>query len=240
MSDTKLDITKKQVNLLDTSLQSISSTPRKVYVKMSDGTIQEVPIDATTVQGQVPILPSGGVMTGELITNLQATAIGSKQLNATTIPDILTELRTSNGLIGSFQLTAEFTGSNGIVVPAGWYNFAYMPHRNGGDRQDNMNYGTMFMSDMATGTGKSYILNFLNGNYTSPLINAVVVSSNNMGAGGIVVGQGNHNVATTQYVIESGFTPTNANAVPTSKGVADNPKYTISVNGDTLTIKENY
>ena len=166
MSDTKLDITKKQVNLLDTSLQAISSTPRKVYVKMSDGTIQEVPIDATTVNGKTPLPLDGGKMTGDLRLKNNAMAMGSAQLTSTTLSDAYNnELKSSNGLMGSISLAGQESIA-GVNIPAGWYNYLYIPHRDGGLDGDDFQYGTLLLSDMTTGNYNTYLITITGGAFT--------------------------------------------------------------------------
>ena len=77
-----------------------------------------------------------------------------------TIPNILNELRYSNGAWGSFNLGTAYT-LNGTTIPTGWYNYFYMPHRVGGENwatpttwdSDNVNYGTLMLFGMNNTNG---------------------------------------------------------------------------------------
>lgn len=80
-----------------------------------------------------------------------AAIIGSKESTQTTIENLVNELRYTNGQIGSFNLTKNYTLNN-ITLSTGWYNYLYIPHRNGGnsgkDNGDNTAYGTLILYGM--------------------------------------------------------------------------------------------
>ena len=91
-------------------------------------------------------------MTGQLLTSFKnSVAMGSYQATATTIPNLINELRYSSGCAGSFSLGTAYTLS-GVTIPTGWYNFLYIPHRSGGvngqANGDNTNYGSLLLSGM--------------------------------------------------------------------------------------------
>lgn len=90
--------------------------------------------------------------------------VGAKEVSATTMSNIISELRYTNGQIGSFNLQTAYT-LNSITIPTGWYNYTWMPHRFGGNSgqatSDNCNYGTLFMTGMNTQNGP-YIVHFIN------------------------------------------------------------------------------
>ena len=97
---------------------------------------------------------AGGTMTGQIKTSFKnAIATGTYQPTATTIPDLINEVRYSSGCGGSFSLSTAYTLTNsGITIPIGWYNFIYVPHRSGGVNGaasgDNCNYGSLYLSGM--------------------------------------------------------------------------------------------
>lgn len=95
---------------------------------------------------------SGGTMTGQILTSFKsAVAMGSRQADATTIENLCSELRYSSGCAGSVSISAAYTKNN-ITIPAGWYNYLWMPHRSGGSSGsasgDNCNYGSLLLSGM--------------------------------------------------------------------------------------------
>ena len=100
---------------------------------------------------------SGGTMTGQLLTSFKsAVAMGSRQADATTIPNLVNEVRYSSGGAGSINLTTAYTNNN-ITIPTGWYNYIYSPHRSGGSSGaasgDNHNYGTLLLYGMTMNAG---------------------------------------------------------------------------------------
>lgn len=71
---------------------------------------------------------------------------------------------TSGGLMGGSICTT--TASLGIG--AGWWNFLYIPHRNGRGGGDNWLYGTLFVTPMTSNSGTFYIIHRINGiNYNA-------------------------------------------------------------------------
>lgn len=82
-----------------------------------------------------------------------AVATGSYQASATTIENLIAEVRYSSGVMGSVNITTTYTSpTTGQVIAAGWYNFEYIPHRSGGANGaasgDNCNYGTLLLYGM--------------------------------------------------------------------------------------------
>lgn len=77
-----------------------------------------------------------------------------------TIPNILNELRYSNGAWGSFNLTTAYT-KDYTTIPTGWYNYFYIPHRVGGENwatptswdADNVYFGTLLLYGMNNTNG---------------------------------------------------------------------------------------
>lgn len=117
-----------------------------------------------TQTGALPL--TGGTMTGQIKTSFnESVAVGSYQANATTIPNLVQEVRYSSGCMGSVSIS---TGYNSI--PAGWYNFIYIPHRSGGvngyENNDNCDYGSLILIGM-TVTNQAWIIEFQSRNITS-------------------------------------------------------------------------
>ena len=109
-------------------------------------TVKVTPNDTT----KLPL--AGGTMTGQILTSFKsAVAMGSRQSDATTIENLCNELRYSSGCAGSVSTTAAYT-KDGVTIPAGWYNYLWIPHRSGGVNGnasgDNCNYGSLLLSGM--------------------------------------------------------------------------------------------
>lgn len=103
---------------------------------------------------------SGDTMTGQLLTSFKSSvAIGSYESTATTVPNLVAEVRYSSGCMGSVSIGTLYdnpTVANEDIA-AGWYNFIYSPHRSGGVNGaasgDNHNYGTLFLIGMTDNLG---------------------------------------------------------------------------------------
>lgn len=102
----------------------------------------------------------GGTMTGQLLTSFKSSvAMGSYQAAATTVPNLVAEVRYSSGCMGSVSIDTLYdnpTVANEDIA-TGWYNFIYSPHRSGGlngaATGDNHNYGTLFLIGMTADLG---------------------------------------------------------------------------------------
>ena len=67
------------------------------------------------------------------------------QPNQTTLKDIVDYLRmTTGGKMGSCSINS----SSYTKLETGWYNYVWMPHRNGGTGGDNFSYGTLLLFPM--------------------------------------------------------------------------------------------
>nr|UWI11291.1 MAG: hypothetical protein [Bacteriophage sp.] len=109
--------------------------------------------------GALPL--NGGTMTGQILTSFKnSVAVGSYQPDASIIPDLVEELRYSSGCMGSVNIKSPYK-----AMPAGWYNFIYIPHRSGGynglAHDDNCDYGNLIMIGM-TIDFQAWIINFQN------------------------------------------------------------------------------
>ena len=92
-------------------------------------------------------------MIGAIYTSFKnSTAMGSYQATATTIPNLVEEVRYSSGCMGSVSIETAYTATAGGTIAAGWYNFIYSPHRSGGSSGaasgDNHIYGTLILCGM--------------------------------------------------------------------------------------------
>lgn len=114
-----------------------------------------------TQTGALPL--TGGTMTGQIKTSFnESVAVGSYQANATTIPNLVQEVRYSSGCMGSVNISTGYDS-----MPTGWYNFIYIPHRSGGvnglKNNDNCDYGRLILIGM-TMTNQAWIIEFQSGN----------------------------------------------------------------------------
>ena len=97
-------------------------------------------------------------MSGPIQTSFKSSvAMGSYQAAATTIPNLIEEVRYSSGCMGSVSIGTAYTASNGGTIAAGWYNFIYSPHRSGGNNGtasgDNHQYGNLILMGMTDNFG---------------------------------------------------------------------------------------
>lgn len=66
---------------------------------------------------------------------------------------------------GSFNLTAAVSS-----MGAGWYNYIYLPHRNGIEGGDNYKYGTLLCFPMTTNSSSIVIIHNINGTWYTPIV----------------------------------------------------------------------
>ena len=83
------------------------------------------------------------------------------ELNAGSALDAIYQLKEGYGQCGSVHITA-CTYQN-VSIPEGWYNFLWIPHRNGGKERDNFNYGTLTLYPMNM-KGNVYVIQYSQGN----------------------------------------------------------------------------
>lgn len=115
--------------------------------------------NADTVDGyhaDAFVKKAGDTMTGPLYTSFKSSvAIGSYEAVATTVQDLVNNVRYSSGCMGSVNLTTTYSATGGTIL-AGWYNFIYSPHRSGGRNGtavgDNCDYGTLLLTGMTVGS----------------------------------------------------------------------------------------
>ena len=146
------------------------ATPLSAYVmnKLQDNIDNALDNIETEVTNAVE--KTGDTMTGALTLkktsyNYNGGAIpGAKQADATTIEDLINELRYTNGQIGSVQIKTAYTLNN-ITISTGWYNYSYIPHRMGGidgdDNEDNTYFGTLMLTGMNI-SSPIYVLRYYN------------------------------------------------------------------------------
>lgn len=83
------------------------------------------------------------------------------ELNAGSALDAINQLKEGYGQCGSVYVD-DCTYQN-VSIPEGWYNFLWIPHRNGGKERDNSNYGTLTLYPMNM-TGNVYVIQYSQGN----------------------------------------------------------------------------
>lgn len=137
---------------------------------VSKSELQQIIQDMTTnINNKVN--KSGDTMTGALVVkrtsfNYNGGAIpGAKLAQATTIEDLINELRYTNGQMGSFELKTAYTLNNKTIAK-GWYCYLYIPHRFGGldgnDYNDNTNFGILILTGMTFLNSPMYIVQYNN------------------------------------------------------------------------------
>ena len=97
-----------------------------------------------------------GIYVRSAILDNYGTGVLSGQLMASTLERALYKASYSSGILGSINLSSAYT-KNSITIPSSWYNYIYVPHRNGGNggaaQSDNHNYGTMIITGMTSDNG---------------------------------------------------------------------------------------
>ena len=96
---------------------------------------------------------SGDTMTGQLKTSYHnSVAMGSYGTSQTTVDGFINEVRFSSGAMGSISINTAYG-----IIPTGWYNFIWSPHRTGGMNGnadgDNCNYGNLLLLGMNNTNG---------------------------------------------------------------------------------------
>jgi hypothetical protein len=144
ITDAQSTISKLQETLdgLQSQLNEIKST----YLPLTGGTL------------------TGGVNLTKTSYNFNKGAIpGVKLSSATTLPELLTEVRYSNGQMGSVNFSSDYNST----ITHGWWLYLYIPHRiggiNGTKNGDNTDWGVLFLIGMTVQLGKMYTVNFQNG-----------------------------------------------------------------------------
>ena len=135
---------------------TIGTSGNNITLTPSSGSAQSITVPYATKAGsatdstKLPL--AGGTMTGQIMTSFKsAVAMGSRQSDATTVPDLCNDLRYSSGCCGSVSIGTAYTLNN-ITVAKGWYNYLWVPHRSGGNSGtasgDNCDYGSLYLSGM--------------------------------------------------------------------------------------------
>ena len=97
-----------------------------------------------------------GIYVKSAILDNYGTGVLSGQLMASNLERALTKASYSSGIMGSINLTTAYTTST-PNIPTGWYNYLYIPHRNGGNngaiQSDNCGYGSMLLFGMNNDNG---------------------------------------------------------------------------------------
>lgn len=82
------------------------------------------------------------------------------QLKQGNVSNIINQLKEGHGQCGSVYVD-DCTYQN-VSIPKGWYNFLWIPHRNGGTERDNSKYGTLTLYPMNM-TGNIYVIQYSRG-----------------------------------------------------------------------------
>lgn len=82
------------------------------------------------------------------------------ELNAGSVLNAINQLKEGHGQCGSVYVD-DCTYVN-VSISEGWYNFLWIPHRNGGTAGDNFKYGTLTLYPMNM-TGNVYVIQYSQG-----------------------------------------------------------------------------
>ncbi len=96
----------------------------------------------------------------EYVLNELSSKFFADTLKGGTALDIIEQLRYGHGQCGSVYVD-DCTYVN-VSISEGWYNFLWIPHRNGGTAGDNFKYGTLTLYPMNM-TGNVYVIQYSQG-----------------------------------------------------------------------------
>lgn len=112
-------------------------------------------------------VPSGYIE-AENIQDVKNRSLRTYMAAASTIPDLVNEVRASSGAMGSAYIASAYTYGS-ITIPATWYNYLYIPHREGGAGRrtdmsgDNPNYGNLILYGMTSSSPQMYRIRHYSG-----------------------------------------------------------------------------
>jgi len=126
------------------------------------------PADVSHASGVLPVANGGtgqtdltSVRVGGADSGVYGRLGGAKGASATNFTDLIAEVSSANGgggiCGGSINTSATDKG-----IPAGWYNFLYVPHRTG-TGGDNYKYGTLYVSPMTSDSDTLYVIHHVSG-----------------------------------------------------------------------------
>ena len=139
-----------------TALGKYNVTDTTSAVIIGNGTADNARSNALTIEW------NGNVnLKGQAKTSFKScVAMGTYQPTATTVENLVAEVRFSSGCAGSVNISTNYTANN-ITITAGWYNFLYIPHRSGGINGaasgDNCDYGNLLLCGMNNTYGRFII-----------------------------------------------------------------------------------
>ena len=242
-----------------------NTTTKKVVLLREDGTSDF----AFSIHEHDYLPLSGGTLTGQLLTSFKSSvAIGSYGASASTVPNLVEELRYSSGAMGSVSIDTTYTSGN-VTIASGWYNFVYTPHRSGGSsgaaNGDNHNYGTLLLYGMTVSNAHyririasgsiTEVARVLDTSYVGEFTSSKVLYSNAAGTTG-TVSLSDSAANYKMIVIIAGFSDTGASGslvvyapdgktvdvgaviAASSSGAVHRVRYVIS--GTTMTPSNNY
>lgn len=103
--------------------------------------------------------------------------VSAREENVASVQALIQSVRAKpGGSVGSAYLTSASTVS-GFSIPSAWYNYIWVPHRNGSASSDNQKYGTLILTPL-TNTPDVYVIEGANLTTSSPTYRAVKLASN--------------------------------------------------------------
>lgn len=83
--------------------------------------------------------------------------VSAREEQVATVQDLIQSVRVKpGGSVGSAYLTSASTVS-GFSIPSAWYNYIWVPHRDGSASSDNQKYGTLILTPL-TNTPNVYVI----------------------------------------------------------------------------------
>lgn len=100
----------------------------------------------------------------------------ARAVTATTVKNTIQELRVlPGGSVGSVQLAADNTVEN-VIIPAGWYNYIWTPHRAGASGGDHQSYGSLILMSMTNASPQTFVVEGANLADSSPVYRCRLLS----------------------------------------------------------------
>lgn len=103
--------------------------------------------------------------------------VSARAEQVATVQDLIQSVRVKpGGSVGSAYLTSSSTVS-GFSIPSAWYNYIWVPHRDGSASSDNQKYGTLILT-LLTYTPDVYVIEGAELAGSSPTYRAIKLANN--------------------------------------------------------------
>ena len=119
--------------------------------------LDKIPSDALSKQGGAL---SGDITSTAEIADMYGKMVTSAEVICKNVTALINKVRFTNGCCGSVQFTDQ-ENILGATISSTWFNYIWVPHRDGAENgvgtNDNVEYGTLFLTSMTTSVTSAII-----------------------------------------------------------------------------------